>query len=290
MYKIAAGIVTFNPDISRLKENLDSISQQVDHVYVVDNGSLNFDDILHFANDHISINRNLKNFGIARALNQIIEMSGNNNYTHILFLDQDSVASSNMCKGLAEHIQNNIGIIAPHIIDRNRDEQYYPKGTYEIKNGARNSVITSGSLVDIKIAKEIGAFDSDLFIDYVDFDFNERILEHGYKIIVCSDVFLLHEKGKSEPTWLKVPCRSNDGKLFLKRIYRLGYNSFRNYYQARNRVIYTRKYFHSVWWKFEGINEIPFLIGLTLLFDSQKFLKIKAFLRGMFDGIKFKLK
>lgn len=37
--KIIAGIVTFYPNFERLKENIDAIVTQVDHVILVDNGS-----------------------------------------------------------------------------------------------------------------------------------------------------------------------------------------------------------------------------------------------------------
>ncbi|MCJ0892281.1 hypothetical protein [Rhodococcus sp. ARC_M5] len=42
---IAAGIVTFNPDVTKLQENLDAIVDQVDIVRVVDNNSSNIDEI-----------------------------------------------------------------------------------------------------------------------------------------------------------------------------------------------------------------------------------------------------
>ena len=41
MDRIYAGIVTFNPDIERLKQNINAISIQVDQVVVFDNGSDN---------------------------------------------------------------------------------------------------------------------------------------------------------------------------------------------------------------------------------------------------------
>ena len=45
MEKIYAGIVTFNPDIERLKENVCAICIQVPEVVIFDNGSSNFVDI-----------------------------------------------------------------------------------------------------------------------------------------------------------------------------------------------------------------------------------------------------
>lgn len=43
---ISAGIVLFNPDIKRLKENIDAVIVQCTHVYLVDNGSGNIDEVL----------------------------------------------------------------------------------------------------------------------------------------------------------------------------------------------------------------------------------------------------
>ena len=39
--KYIAGIVLYNPDLGRLKENIESICKQVDKVILIDNGSDN---------------------------------------------------------------------------------------------------------------------------------------------------------------------------------------------------------------------------------------------------------
>ena len=45
MEKIFAGIVLYNPDIERLKENVDNIINQVSRVILVNNGSENTEEI-----------------------------------------------------------------------------------------------------------------------------------------------------------------------------------------------------------------------------------------------------
>ena len=45
---ISAGIVLFNPDIKRLKENIDAVIVQCTHLYLVDNGSGNVDEVKDF--------------------------------------------------------------------------------------------------------------------------------------------------------------------------------------------------------------------------------------------------
>ena len=43
--KVCAGIVLFQPDIERLKENINAIINYVEHIYMVDNGSENIEEI-----------------------------------------------------------------------------------------------------------------------------------------------------------------------------------------------------------------------------------------------------
>ena len=44
--KIIATIVTYNPDIDRLSENIKSVYCQVDEIYIYDNASKNVNQIL----------------------------------------------------------------------------------------------------------------------------------------------------------------------------------------------------------------------------------------------------
>ena len=49
---ISAGIVIFNPDINRLKENISAVIVQCAHVYLVDNGSNNIDEVKKLLNQY----------------------------------------------------------------------------------------------------------------------------------------------------------------------------------------------------------------------------------------------
>lgn len=50
--KVSALLVSYNPDINRLSEVLNSIHSQVDHLVLVDNGSKNKNDILALIADY----------------------------------------------------------------------------------------------------------------------------------------------------------------------------------------------------------------------------------------------
>ena len=43
MNRCAAGIIVFNPNLERLKENIDAIQHQVDILYLYNNGTNDYD-------------------------------------------------------------------------------------------------------------------------------------------------------------------------------------------------------------------------------------------------------
>ena len=109
--KIIAGIVLFNPDIDRLKENVGAIFCQVDKVVFIENGSKKIDYIDNIDCENGIFIYNKENLGIAHALNQILDYAASNNYEWALTLDQDSVASPNLIQVFAKYVRKDIGII-----------------------------------------------------------------------------------------------------------------------------------------------------------------------------------
>ena len=108
MEKIVAGIISFNPEIKRLKENICAITNQCDCLYLIDNGSGNINDVIELLNkindEKITLIRNNKNKGIARALNQLCEIALGNGYEWIITLDQDSVCPLNLTAQYKKYI------------------------------------------------------------------------------------------------------------------------------------------------------------------------------------------
>ena len=94
---LVAGIVTYNPDINRLAENLESIASQVDRIIVVDNGSTEWDSIAATVEHYSALSvRNATNLGIASALNQMATKALELGSKWLLTLDQDSVCSEGL--------------------------------------------------------------------------------------------------------------------------------------------------------------------------------------------------
>src|SRR5690554_8101994 len=112
------GIVTFNPEIDRLKKSLDILLEISDYICIVDNSSDNLQDIeeLISSSDKVTLIKNKTNFGIAKALNQIATFYMEINEQWVLLLDQDSIVSIDFYTTYKQYIEiNDIGVICPLI-------------------------------------------------------------------------------------------------------------------------------------------------------------------------------
>jgi rhamnosyltransferase len=293
---IVAGIVTFEPDPARLLENLSGIAPQVDSVIVYDNGSSNVAEVeqLVTAIGNARVVKGRQNFGVAFALNRIAEGAIARGATALVTLDQDSVCPPEMVAELEKVATDRIGIVTPFIVDRNKlsvaefDAMVLPPFEF-YRQAARRGAITSGSLVKLSVWEEVGGFDERFFIDYVDYDFNQRVLHAGYLIARANTTHLLHEVGNARRTWLRVPRKDLSGRWRLERFYSFGHSPERCYFKARNRVLFTRKHWRKTGITHEGIWQVPQQVVLTLLFEPQRRLKLSAFLRGIRDGVRMPL-
>ena len=279
MSKVYAGVVTYNPEIKRLKENISSIQNQVTTVVIFDNGSNNVDNIqnliLGLAN--VVFIKSEKNLGIAAALNRLMQWGNDKGYDWMLSLDQDSVCEENFVARMKPYltIEQNLGVVAPVIVDRNVGVVgHNPKSEYIHVN----TCITSGAFSKVSAWKEIGKYDESMFIDSVDFEYCYRMRKCGYEVIQVRDVQLLHELGKSQRK-----------RFFIWSFDVTGHSAFRKYYIARNNVYYPLK--HHMWLHFIRGNLRNINLILTIVFyERSKRNKISAVCRGWKDAFNVKVK
>lgn len=272
---IFAGIVSYNPDIDRLSDNLSAISPQLNEIVIFDNGS-EFQSVIRkrIQNYHnVKLISSDKNIGIAAALNRLMEYGEKKNYIWMLTLDQDSVCNCNYITSIQSYlyIKPNIGIVAPVIIDRNIGVI----GHNPVKEYACvNTCITSGAVINIKIWKKVGKYDESMFIDSVDFEFCYRVRKNGYKVIQIRDAQLLHEIGQSEHR-----------KFLFWKVTVSGHSAFRKYYIARNNVYYPLK--HRLFIHFiRGNWRNLYLLLIITLYENDKQQKIVSVLKGWWNAYK----
>lgn len=269
---ITAGIVTFNPDLDRFKENVNAILPQVDRVIIFDNGSENRESIEQEYQDRATIIKSEKNVGIAAALNGLMKKSEELGASWMLSLDQDSVCPQNFCEQMRTYLykEDNFGIVAPVIVDRNVGiVGHNPEKEYK----SVRTCITSGAFTRVDVWTKVGGYDESMFIDSVDFEFCYRVRKAGYKVIQVRNVQLLHEIGNSEKR-----------KFLFWTVDVKNHSAFRKYYIARNNVYYPLK--HHLWLHFirGNIRNIE-LLTTVIFYENDKRIKIKKLISGWKNGL-----
>lgn len=264
---IASGIVTFNPDLNRLNDNINAIRPQIDKLVVVDNGSQNVNKIIELCkSESIDLILNKKNMGIAYALNRICQYATENDCEWFLTLDQDSIVNENLISQYSNFFaEKNVCIMSCIIKDRNSD-------IYDIFDTEFRDIkicITSGSLCHTKLVNSINRFDDSLFIDLVDLDICERIKKSNLRIIQINYVGLLHEMG-----------RAQNVRVMGKVVTLYNESSFRLKYIGRNSVLLFKKYKNPMYIKLLLVNFLK-----IMFLEANKIERISAYLRGVFLGI-----
>lgn len=283
---ISAIIVTFNPNIPLLRNNLLAVLPQVDTVVIVDNGSKNNQEIIDCVSDNrvkvLSLGNNL---GIAAAQNKGMSYLEKQGAIWGLTLDQDSIIPDNMIsmfKKSKHFSEENTGILAAQYNDPNwTKEQRDFKIVNNDEDVERCMVIASGNLVRVAAWKIVDGYDEWMFIDQVDFDFDARMLLSGYRIWQVNSVIMTHEVGKV----IQKPFLSTI-LLFPKTAVFSDHSSFREYYIQRNTIIYSKRYPEFRRHKFQVLVSI-LQSRRILVCNGPRIRKLLAAWRGIIDGIRY---
>ena len=263
----AIGIVTYQPDIARLQENLKTAvgNLQKGAILIVDNGSENIGDIRAIAADAILI-ENPQNLGVATALNQLCRKAQALGCEWLVTLDQDSVIQPGMVEAFSHYTDlSDVGIICPRIEDRHLGRQHTQStsGTEYVTHA-----ITAGNMVRLKAWETVGGYTEELFIDGVDFDFCLKLRESGWQILRDNNVYLCQEIGHGHRIALP----------FHHQMSVLNHSPQRLYYITRNYLWIGRQHRQRLHWTFEVAKRI----FIVLCFEQDRWKKLRA----MFTGIR----
>lgn len=208
---VVAITVTFNPNIHDLKKQILVLLNDC-IVVLVDNCSFNIQFIDEMVKDISSskliLIRNSSNIGLAAAQNLGVEEARKVNPTHLIFFDQDSVPSPEMVEQLIDYETElktkgyRVGAVGPSIYDPITQKSYPVsryKGPFIVRCLATNDVVTeatflisSGCLISMNVMSEVGDFESELFIDYIDVEWSLRAASHGYQLFVSPKAKMSH--------------------------------------------------------------------------------------------------
>lgn len=283
--KIMAGIVTFNPDMEELRRTIAHLNDQFVTIVIVDNASLNYEEIYCLISDNpnVLLFENEFNAGVAAALNQIMQYAFENQYEWVLTVDQDSFIEPQLLKKYREYLNlPQLGMLTCYYKDRNTGnelENLLEEGVTEVRKA-----ITSGSLLNVAAWEVSEKFDEKLFIDYVDFDMCIRLIQHQYKILRVNFVGISHAIGSAK----KIKLLGNDIVIKGRPIVVYNESVQRTYYFFRNTIFICRKYKRLA----KGYTSPAHILWRALLvfmFENPKIPKMKMVIKGIMDGLRMKV-
>lgn len=174
----AIGLILYHPEDSLLAR-INQIVKLGFKVYVFDNSP--------FASSQSKIiqeNPDLyyftsgKNVGIGYSLSTLCATAYVNGYSRLLFLDQDTIVSSQTLEFIESFSQS----LSPNI------QGQYAALVFSGQPGNDHSIhqvplaISSGSLFNLEVLKQIGWHNENYFVDCVDYELCIRARKYGFKI------------------------------------------------------------------------------------------------------------
>jgi rhamnosyltransferase len=176
--KYAIGLILFNPE-SSLLQRVEVMTSHGFQVYIFDNSPFIFEySLLTKDKPNIVYLTAGKNVGIGYGLSTLSATACAHGYQSLLFLDQDTGISYRTL----EYIEN---LSKSRPIDIQRQ---YAALVFSGNTGSSESVqdvrlaISSGSLFNLSVLKQIGWHNEKYFVDCVDYEFCIRARRNGFKI------------------------------------------------------------------------------------------------------------
>lgn len=294
--RVSAIVVTYHPDFPVLQRQLTSLAHQVSAILIVDNtGNDSVADwVVSERIPNVTVHALAGNRGLGTAYNIGIAWAQKQQYTHVLFLDQDSLPENNMVAELADallHIEQNgakVSAVGPLCRDSRTGafapfRQFSWFGTRRIfcSGDARHIpadfLISSGSLVSLDALETVGGMKEDLFIDHIDTEWFLRASSFGMSAWGVCTAVMHHALGEdSYRIWF----------LGWRTIYR--HKPFRYYYIFRNSILLWQLSYAPLRWISGDVVRIGVLAFSALLFGPCRFDYLKMILRGIGDGIRGK--
>lgn len=290
---VYAIVVIYHPDLEILDSLVQSTLPMVDKIVLVNNdldsSVLNFQKKWE-KEQRIKLLFMSNNIGLAAGINAGIKWATEQQCSHVLLLDQDSIPQENMVKHLLEVTYELeldgilVGAVgARHIDPRTGYQSSFKQQKYrflakEVQEKTTYVQVaylqSSGSLIGVKALKILGLMDEGLFIHHIDQEWCLRASDRGFKSFGVSNALMEHIVGdKVVRIWLG----------YWRDIHL--HSPARHYFAFRNSILlYKRKYIPFTW-KIADIARLLFMFVFYSLFIPPRLNHASMMFRGLWDGI-----
>jgi rhamnosyltransferase len=239
---VIAVVVSYKPELEKLRALLEALVPQVEAVVVVDNGSESYfrgwiGQSLTPAIHGVFLRTNT---GIAAAQNVGISWARRHGADYVVLFDQDSLPAQDMVRCLVEAADikraegYKVAAVGPRYLDKRQNNPppfVKVRGLRVLRQGCGSAdlitetdyLISSGCLIPVSTIDSVGAMREDLFIDYVDIEWGLRAQRNGFQSFGVFSARMLHSLGDT-------PIRVFGRSIPL-------HSPLRHYYHFRNAVI-----------------------------------------------------
>ena len=297
---ISAIIVTFEPNLSALGDNIAAVIDQVDDVIVIDNGSSNQTQLIEMlqslAIQKIKLRGLKDNQGIGAAHNHGISIAKEASSDYVLLLDQDTQVKPNMVNAFYDAVLqlkssgelSQLAALGAKYTSDNGDNSFFIQlGLLKFQRQHCDNcdhgilpadfLISSGSLIPMKTLEILGDMDASLFIDHVDTEWFLRAKAKGFQAYGVCQALMQHGLGEQmhKVRFLGVGRVRNVPQ----------HKPFRYYYMFRNSIALYRRKDLSKLWKW---NDLQRLIQIFIFYGicyGPRIKNLSMMLRGIRDGV-----
>ena len=278
MKNIAGVIILYNPEYTEIIRNIKSYLYGLDLFYIIDNSSQKCPDgLLSDIDSNIPVEYifNGSNKGISYSLNLAAKLALEKGYGWLLTMDQDSYFENEQFNTYVQIFERDIksndaiGVAGVSYVQGNSNLKSFPNLVKV------NKVITSGSIINLAIWKQIGGFDEKLFIDEVDHEYCYRVQAQRREVFILHGIHLCHIFG--------TPANKGYFSVVAKKG-RTIYNKQRIYFIVRNYLYVRKKYKARLPDEFKTRDkEVAGILKNSLFFSGTFFGVMKAIFNGYRD-------
>lgn len=270
------GIVTLYKPTSDVVENIRSYAPWLKALLVWDNTPekerLRMDWQALFPEVRVTV-RTGANTGIGQALSEARRQALADGFSHLLLMDQDSVFAPGVFDRYLYLVEQESaeGLV---LFSPTRFESCYVEGSSRVL--PVDEVIISGTLIPAGTLRKAGDFRVTFKMDAIDNEYSLRIRRLGGRMYRLEGIFFRHQLGYTiHRRFLGIPMSSHN------------YSPMRTYFITRNFLLLKRSYPE---YNMRYILKLFYLRRplAILCIERDKWAKLKAFFRGLWDGLRGK--
>ena len=278
-------IVVYNPEIKKLKKNLNQHVKNFSNIVLINNSpEIPIDSL---KSSQVTVINNPGNIGLSAALNVGILEAKKQGEDMVALFDQDTLLPDDFSKKMLKFINTYQGVKKPALFspvffnhvtdDYGSIINFKPFRLIRSQPDKQKTVIhpqyviTSGSFIPISVLDDVGLMREDLFIDFVDIEWCLRARAKGYEIVSFPQVEIAHHLGDSSIS-------------FMGTNYPI-HSPLRMYYYFRN-AMYLYRIKEIDWnWRLVDATRNLFRFLFYVLFVKNRPTYFKYIIKGYYHGL-----